>query len=338
MTMPNVHKRRVLVTGCAGFLGSHLCERLIDDGHQVLGVDCFTDFYPRSLKERNLERLMDEPAFSMRELDLTEDGVDHLLEGISVVYHLAAQPGVRGSFGSGFPHYARHNILATQVLLEEAARHPLERFVYASSSSVYGDTTTYPTSETAERCPMSPYGMTKVATEEIAGVYRRNHGVPVVGLRFFTAYGPRQRPDMAFSRFIARALAGEPLQVNGDGRQIRDFTYVDDVIEGTISAVSAASGSVYNIGGGHATAVIDMVGVLEELLERPLEVEFRPSQRGDARQTCADGSKAAREFGFTPMTGLAEGIARQLEWTLALRERRQTAARQPLTANSAGRQ
>jgi nucleoside-diphosphate-sugar epimerase len=318
-----MHKR-ALVTGCAGFLGSHLCERLIDDGHEVVGVDSFTDFYARSLKERNLERLMDEPAFTLRELDLAES-VEGLLEGVSVVYHLAAQPGVRGSFGSGFQHYVRDNILATQVLLEEAINNPLERFVYASSSSVYGDTTVYPTTESAERRPVSPYGMTKVSTEEIAGVYERNHGIPVVGLRFFTAYGPRQRPDMAFSRFIARALNGEPLQVNSDGRQIRDFTYVDDIVDGTIAAAAGAvNGSVYNIGGGHAIALIDIVGVLEELLERPLEVEFRPSQRGDARQTCADGSKAARELGFTPMTGLAEGLARQLEWTVALRERERT--------------
>jgi nucleoside-diphosphate-sugar epimerase len=317
-----MQKTRVLVTGCAGFLGSHLCERLIDDGHFVLGVDSFTDFYPRTLKERNLARLMDEPAFDIRELDLTEDGVDGLLADVTAVFHLAAQPGVRGSFGSGFSHYARHNILATQILLEEAIAHPVENFVYASSSSVYGDTNTYPTSETAERCPVSPYGMTKVATEELAAVYHRNHGVPVVGLRFFTAYGPRQRPDMAFSRFITRALAGEPLQVNGDGRQIRDFTYVDDIIDGTIAALRADGGTVYNVGGGHAIALIDVVGVLEELLERPLEVEFRPDQRGDARQTCADGAKAELELGFTPATGLAQGLARQLDWSVAQREGR----------------
>jgi nucleoside-diphosphate-sugar epimerase len=330
-----MRKTRVLVTGCAGFLGSHLCERLIDDGHEVVGVDSFTDFYPRSLKHRNLERLMDESAFSLRELDLTEDSVDGLLDGMSFVYHLAAQPGVRGSFGSGFQHYARHNILATQTLLEEAVRNPVERFVYASSSSVYGDTSAYPTSESAERCPVSPYGMTKLAMEEIAAVYHRNHGVPVVGLRFFTAYGPRQRPDMAFSRFIAWALAGEPLQVNGDGHQIRDFTYVDDIIDGTIAAANGGgAGGIYNIGGGHATAVIDIVGVLEELLERPLDVEFRANQRGDARQTCADGEKAARELGFTPMTGLAEGLARQLEWSVALREQK-VALPAPLNASAA---
>jgi nucleoside-diphosphate-sugar epimerase len=310
----------VLVTGCAGFLGSHLSERLIDDGFDVLGVDCFTDYYARSLKERNIERLLAEPAFSLREIDLSADDLRGLLEGVSVVYHLAAQPGVRGSFGSGFSYYVRHNIEATQALLEEAVRNPVEAFIYASSSSVYGDTPSYPTDESAERCPVSPYGVTKLATEEIAAVYHRNSGVPVVGLRYFTAYGPRQRPDMAFQRFITRALAGEPLLVNGDGHQIRDFTYVSDIVGGTVAAMRGQPGSVYNVGGGNATAVIDIVGVLEELLERPLEIEYRPSQRGDARQTCADGTRAANELAFSPVTGLAVGIARQLEWTVALRD------------------
>ena len=311
---------RVLVTGCAGFLGSTLCERLVDDGYEVLGVDCFTDFYPLALKKHNLERLLEEPTFNHRECDLSVDRLDGLLEGISIVYHLAAQPGVRASFGSGFGHYVRHNVQATQALLEESVRHPVDSFVYASSSSVYGDTTTYPTDEAAQLRPVSPYGVTKVATEDIASLYHRTSGVPVVGLRYFTAYGPRQRPDMAFSRFIARALADQPLLVNGDGRQIRDFTFVGDVIDGTLAAVRGEPGSVYNVGGGNATSVLDVIGVLEELLERRIQVEYRSNQRGDARQTCADGTLAQRDLGFAPVTGLAEGIARQVEWTLAPHE------------------
>jgi nucleoside-diphosphate-sugar epimerase len=311
---------RVLVTGCAGFLGSHLAERLVDEGNVVVGVDCFTDFYARALKERNLDRLREEPRFTLRELDLSTDELEGLLEGVDVVYHLAAQPGVRGSFGSGFPHYVRHNIEATQRLLEEAVRDPVTSFVYASSSSVYGDTTSFPTAEDAELRPVSPYGMTKLAMEQLAAVYHRNNGVPVVGLRYFTAYGPRQRPDMAFTTFISRALAGEPLLVNGDGSQIRDFTYVDDISAATIAGRLGKHGTVYNVGGGNATAVIDIVGVIEELLERPLEVEYRPNQRGDARRTCADGTRAAEDLGFVPATGLAEGIARQLEWFIELRE------------------
>lgn len=311
---------RVLVTGCAGFLGSHLCEHLVEDGYDVLGIDSFTDFYSRALKERNMERVLDEPGFTLRECDLSVDPLDGILEGISIVFHLAAQPGVRGSFGTGFGHYVRHNIQATQALLEESVRHPVDCFVYASSSSVYGDTTTYPTDEQGELRPVSPYGVTKVATEDIAKLYHRTSGVPAIGLRYFTAYGPRQRPDMAFSRFITRALAGQPLLVNGDGRQIRDFTYVDDVVAGTMAAVRGEPGSLYNIGGGNATAVLDVIGVLEELLERPIAIEHRPNQRGDARQTCADGTMAAQVLGFSPGTGLAEGLAKQVEWALQLRE------------------
>jgi nucleoside-diphosphate-sugar epimerase len=316
MTKPRMD--RVLVTGCAGFLGSHLSERLIDDGVEVVGVDCFTDFYPRSIKERNLSRLLDEASFTLVERDLSEDRLDGLLEDVSGVFHLAAQPGVRGSFGSTFSDYARHNIQATQALLEEASRRPVDWFVYASSSSVYGDTPTFPTREGSELRPVSPYGMTKLATEQIASVYHRTEGVPVVGLRYFTAYGPRQRPDMALSRFLRKAISKEPLPILGDGRQIRDFTFVSDIVEGTIAAARGEAGSVYNIGGGHAIELMRLVEILEELLERPLEIERRGPQRGDARQTCSDGSKAASELGFTPVCDLAEGMARQLEWTLAL--------------------
>ena len=314
--MANPRMDRVLVTGCAGFLGSHLSERLVDEGVEVVGVDCFTDFYPRPLKERNLFRLQDEPGFTLHEIDLSEHRLDGLLEGIDGVFHLAAQPGVRGSFGSTFSDYVRHNIQASQALLEEASRRPVDWFVYASSSSVYGDTTTFPTREGSELRPVSPYGMTKLATEQIASVYQRTEGVSVVGLRYFTAYGPRQRPDMALTRFLRKAISKEPLPILGDGRQVRDFTFVSDIVEGTISAARGVPGSVYNIGGGHAIELMRLVEILEELLERPLEIERRAAQRGDARQTCADGSKAARELGFTPVCDIAEGVARQLEWTL----------------------
>ena len=301
MTRPH-STERALVTGCAGFLGSHLCERLVDDGVEVVGVDCFTDFYPRLVKERNLGRLVEEPLFELREMDLSVEPVEGLLDGVSTVYHLAAQPGVRGSFGATFSYYVRHNIQATQRLLEEAVRNPVGAFVYASSSSVYGDNTSFPTSETSDLQPVSPYGMTKVATEEIAAVYHRNNGLPVVGLRYFTAYGPRQRPDMALSRFISRALSDQPLPIIGDGRQVRDFTYVDDIIDGTVAASRGRSGSVYNIGGGNATELGELIQILGELLEQPLRIDRRPAQLGDARRTCADGSRAAAEIDFTPAT------------------------------------
>jgi nucleoside-diphosphate-sugar epimerase len=311
------HQQRAVVTGCAGFLGSHLSERLIDLGYEVVGLDAFTDYYPRLAKESNLARLRDEPRFTLAELDLSCDPLDTAFDGAAAVFHLAAQPGVRGSFGDTFATYVRDNVLATQRLLEAAVRHRPARFVYASSSSVYGDTVQYPTPETAECRPVSPYGMTKVTTEGLAEIYNRTCGVPVVGLRFFTAYGPRQRPDMAFSRFIRSAIAGWPLRVLGDGHQIRDFTYVDDVMLGTLLAAERGRpGAVYNIGGGTPVELLDVIGLLERLLERRIEVEHLPAPIGEARMTAADASLAARDLGFATTTRLQEGLTAQVDWLL----------------------
>ena len=221
---------RALVTGCAGFIGSHLCEALIAAGHDVVGVDCFTDYYARSHKEANLAQLRDEARFSLREVDLAAGELSNLLNGVDVVYHQAAQPGVRASWGSYFDTYVRHNIVATQRLLEAVKGQPLRRFVYASSSSVYGDAEAFPTSEMVIPKPVSPYGVTKLAAEQLVYLYGRNYGVPTVSLRYFTVYGPRQRPDMAFRRFIEWALADQPIHVYGDGEQTRDFTFVGDVV------------------------------------------------------------------------------------------------------------
>jgi nucleoside-diphosphate-sugar epimerase len=316
--MSTIYNRRALVTGCAGFLGSHLAERLLSDGYEVVGVDCFTDYYARGIKESNLARLRDEPRFTLLEMDLSSDPVEGILEGIDEVYHLAAQAGVRGSFGDSFELYVRNNVQATQRLLEQAARNPVEAFVYASSSSVYGNATVSPTPEDAPRQPISPYGMTKVATEDIAGVYHRNHGVPAVGLRYFTAYGPRQRPDMAFNRFIRSAQAGEPIAILGDGMQVRDFTYVSDVVEATRAASArGAAGSVYNVGGGQPVTLLETIRMLEQLLERRITVEHRPAARGDVRRTGADSSLAGSELGVTPSVALVEGLAAEVEWMLA---------------------
>jgi nucleoside-diphosphate-sugar epimerase len=314
-TSSDLRGRRVLVTGCAGFIGSHLSERLVDRGATVVGVDCFTDFYARDLKERNLARLREQDRFELRELDLSVDPLDGLLDGVDVVYHLAAQAGVRGSFGETFAVYLRNNVHSTQRLLEQAAGTSLSRFVYASSSSIYGDALSYPTPETATPRPVSPYGMTKVATEELAGVYHRTRGVPVVGLRYFTVYGPRQRPDMAFTRFLRRALRGEELTIYGDGRQVRDFTFVDDIVIGTLaSAERGREGTVYNIGGGSPVRLEDVLVMLRELLERPLRIRHATGPLGEARRTGADGTRAAEELGFAPSTPLPTGIAAQLEW------------------------
>jgi len=305
---------RALVTGCAGFIGSHLCERLLDTGYEVVGVDCFTDYYERETKESNLTAFLHEPDFEFRPVDLSEGELEGLLDGVSTVFHLAGQPGVRLSFGKSFETYLRHNLLATQRLLEEAVRSPVDSFVYASSSSVYGDAPAFPCDELAERRPVSPYGMTKLATEELAAVYHRDFEVPTVGLRYFTVFGPRQRPDMAFARFLRLALAGKPLPIYGNGCQIRDFTYVSDIVDGTIAAAQRGTpGSVYNLGGGNPVLLRDAVSLIGELVGRPLELERRPGMLGDAVRTGCDGRRAQRELGFEAKTPLGVGLAAQLE-------------------------
>jgi nucleoside-diphosphate-sugar epimerase len=313
-----MRRGRALVTGCAGFLGSHLSERLIADGYDVVGIDCFTNYYARERKERNVACLRQAPRFTLIEADLATAPLDGLLDGIDLVFHLAAQAGVRGSFGESFRDYVTANVLGSQRLLEQAARSPVDAFVYASSSSVYGNAAAYPTAETTERHPVSPYGMTKVATEELAGVYHRCFAVPVVGLRYFTAYGPRQRPDMAFWRFLRCALDAQALPVNGDGHQVRDFTFVDDVVEGTVAAAHRGRpGAVYNIGGGTPVELIEAIALIGELVGSRVKVTHLPAPLGDPRSTGCDPTLAMTELGFTPRTSLRAGLAAELEWMLA---------------------
>jgi UDP-glucuronate 4-epimerase len=313
-----MHTGRVLVTGCAGFIGSHLSERLVAEGRQVVGVDCFTNYYARERKERNIAQLREEASFALIEADLATAPLDGLLEGVDTVFHLAAQAGVRGSFGESFRDYVAANVLATQRLLEQAAKTPVSAFVYASSSSVYGDAPAYPTGEDSTRRPVSPYGMTKVATEELAAVYRRCFGVPVVGLRYFTAYGPRQRPDMAFWRFLRCALDARPLPLNGDGSQVRDFTFIDDVVVATLAAARLGrKGAVYNVGGGNPVQMIDAIRLIGDLVGRQVEIARMPAPLGDPRRTGCDPSRARAELGFGPRTSLRDGLAAQLEWMLS---------------------
>lgn len=309
----NAPHGRALVTGCAGFIGSRLVERLLYDGTTVIGVDSLTDYYAKELKKANLRRFREHPGFEFRRLDLSRDELDGLLNDVDVVYHLAGQPGVRASF-STFNKYVRHNIEATQRLLQAAIDQPLEALVYASSSSVYGDAAVHPTPEDAPRRPCSPYGMTKVATEELAGVYQRNHGVPVVGLRYFTIYGPGQRPDMAFARFIGQLLAGHPLTIFGDGGQIREFTYVDDAVRATIAASARGRpGMVYNIGGGRPVELRSACEILTEIVGRPLDVQSLPPAQGDVRETGADGTRAREDLGFEPQVSLEDGLRTQVK-------------------------
>jgi nucleoside-diphosphate-sugar epimerase len=304
------------VTGCAGFLGSHLSEQLIGRGVRVIGVDRFSDYYDPWLKERNVEALRAEPNFELVRADLASDPLEELLDGVDAVFHLAARAGVRGSFGVAFADYLHDNVLATQRLLEASVGRDLRAFVYASSSSIYGHAAK-PVAESAPRRAVSAYGATKMAVEDLAQLYHRTEGLPVVGLRYFTAYGPRQRPDMAFSRFIAHALGRDPIPVYGDGSQLRDFTYVEDVIEATIAAAELGRpGLVYNVGAGTPARLLDAISMLQELLGMPVSVHHVASMRGDARHTSSDCTRAAIDLGFKARWSLRSGIARQVEWTL----------------------
>jgi nucleoside-diphosphate-sugar epimerase len=303
-----------LITGCAGFLGSHLCEALLSRGHEVVGLDCFSDYYPRELKEANLLIPLSSSRFRLIEVDLAADRLEQLLDGVDVVFHLAGQPGVRPSFGEDFGTYLHHNVHGTQRLLEAVAERELSAFVYASSSSVYGDQDVYPVREDAPVRPKSPYGATKVITEQLAKAFWYSRGVPAVGLRYFTVYGPRQRPDMAFSRFLARALSDRPLTILGDGWQVREFTYCADVVEATIAAAERGErGSVYNVGGGQPVALLDAIALIESLLEREVAVGHADAANGDPRRTEADVTRAVRDLSYRPSTPLADGLAAQVE-------------------------
>jgi UDP-glucuronate 4-epimerase len=307
---------RVLVTGCAGFIGSHLTESLLGDGIEVVGVDCFNDNYGRAQKLRNLDRFLRVEGFEFTPIDLARGDLLDLVADCEVIYHLAAEPGVRTSWGSRFELYLRNNILATQHLLEAAAQHPVKRFVYASSSSIYGEVSGGPTTENTPPAPISPYGVTKLGGEYLCNAYRLNAGVETVALRYFSVFGPRQRPDMAFNLFCRSALAGEPLTVFGDGRQTRDFTYVDDVVRSTRAAAanSEAIGRTYNVGGGLQVSILEAIATVERLVGKRLDIRHLPSEPGDLRSTVADTTRMKRELGIRPATTLDEGLHAQLEW------------------------
>jgi nucleoside-diphosphate-sugar epimerase len=311
---------KVVVTGAAGFIGSHLSESLVEDGHDVTGVDCFTDYYPRAIKESNLARLRDCSRFRLVEGRLQDADLAGLLDGADHVYHLAAQAGVRASWGREFELYTDHNVLATQRLLEAAVAAGRPTVVYASSSSVYGDAPELPFREDGPCQPVSPYGVTKLAGEHLAVLYHRNHGLPTVSLRFFTVYGPRQRPDMAFHRFLRAARDAAELPVFGDGTQTRDFTYVADIVAAVRSApLSGRPGSVYNVGGGERIALNEVLRLIETVTARPLTIQRLEKQKGDMRDTFADTAAARRDLGFRSTVSLAEGLAREWEWIRGLR-------------------
>jgi UDP-glucuronate 4-epimerase len=310
---------RALVTGCAGFIGSHLAESLLADGFSVVGIDCLNDNYPRADKLANLERAAAYDDFRLVVADLVEADVRELVDGCDVIFHLAGEPGVRGSWGARFDRYTHHNVAATQRLLEAAReRGPGTRFVYASSSSVYGDALRLPTPESVTPRPLSPYGVTKLAAEHLCVLYAAEHGVDTIALRYFSVYGPRQRPDMAFRRFCEAVVRRRRIEVYGDGRQTRDFTYVGDVVAATRAAGAAprGGGRVYNVGGGARVSLNRTLELLAGIAGRPLDVHRHHREVGDVRDTAADIGRARSELGFAPATDLETGLAAELAWTI----------------------
>lgn len=285
-------------------------------GRSVVGVDDFDDYYPRGTKERNLHTLRADPRFKFVEADLTTTDLSSIIAPGCRLFHLAAQPGVRGSWGPQFDRYVRNNLLATQRLLEVCVHAPPARIVYGSSSSIYGNQPAGRYREDAHPNPISPYGMTKLAAEHLVSAYARGHGLSTVSLRFFTVFGPRQRPDMAFHRFIDAVRTHRPLTLFGDGQQSRDFTYVDDIVAGIVAAASTPdiSGETYNLGGGSPATVLEVLKLLENLSGRPLAVETQPPGLGDPRTTWADTARARTQLGYRPAVNLAEGLRRQWEW------------------------
>ncbi len=307
-----------LVTGAAGFIGSTLSERLLADGVRVTGVDCFTDYYDPALKRRNLEAASKHPGFRLLELDLGAADLAALPD-VDVIFHQAAQAGVRASWGREFTSYVHHNVLATQRLLERYRDATLERFVYASSSSVYGDAERYPTDEALLPRPFSPYGVTKLAGEHLVLLYGRNFGLPVAALRYFTVYGPRQRPDMAFHRFCRALLRGEEIAVYGDGKQSRDFTYIDDAVEANVRAWKrAAPQGVYNIGGGSQVEVLEAIALLEGALGVKARLRFEPRPPGDPLRTRADAARLRADLDYATRVGIADGLAAEAAWARGL--------------------
>lgn len=303
---------RMVVTGAAGFIGSHLVERLLSGGHEVVGVDAFTNLYSRERKERNLAPAMRCASFRLVEGDVSRLALDALLDGADAVFHLAGEPGVRQSWGGGFGKYLERNVLATERLLEAATG--VSRFVYASSSSVYGPDPGFPVGEGHPRRPASPYGVSKLAAEEMVSLHAREKGVPATVLRYFTVYGPRQRPEMAVSKFISAALEGRPVVVFGDGSQIRDMTYVSDAVEATVAVLEGGADGVYNVGGGTRASVSEMVEAVRSVTGMGVEVVHGNQAKGDVSSTWADSGRAARELGYRPRVGLREGISAQVEW------------------------
>ena len=310
-----------IVTGVGGFIGSHLAETLLNQGDKVIGIDEFNDYYNPTLKRQNISQFQNHPGFQLIENNIQSLNWSELLVDVDVVYHQAAQAGVRPSWGKGFRDYTERNINATQIILEAAIDAPnLKRLVYASTSSIYGDAETFPTPETVCPQPVSPYGITKLAAERLGKLYHQNFGVPCVYLRYFTVYGPRQRPDMAFHKFFKWILQDQPISIYGDGQQTRDFTFISDAVAANLLAaiVPLAVGEVFNIGGGSRVVLAEVINIMEGIVGRPIKKNFVEKARGDARHTSADVSKARKILGYQPQVSLTEGLRQEWEWMKSL--------------------
>lgn len=310
---------RCVITGVAGFVGSSLADTLLAAGHEVRGIDAFIDYYPREIKERNLERARSFDTFSFIEGNLLETDLERLLDGATYIFHQAAQAGVRASWGDNFSIYTDNNILATQHLLEAArgagVKNTLKKIVYASSSSIYGDAEALPTIESMRPSPISPYGVSKLAAEHLMVLNKKEFGVPTVSLRYFTVYGPRQRPDMAFHRFARAALEGEKITVYDDGEQSRDFTFIEDIIRANIDAATKETKDlVMNIGGGSRVTVNQVLETIADICGTKLKIDYRPRQKGDVKHTAADTSLAQKNIDYAPRIDLATGLRAEVEW------------------------
>jgi nucleoside-diphosphate-sugar epimerase len=306
---------KCIVTGAAGFIGAHLSEKLLSLNHSVTGIDCFTDYYPRALKDANIVGLLKHENFRFLEANLQDLDLASMMNGTEVIFHLAAQAGVRSSWGVDFRAYAEHNITATQKILESVKSSQIKKFIFASSSSVYGDIDDVPMKETSQPKPISPYGVTKLTAEHLCKVYHNNFGVPIVALRFFTVYGPRQRPDMAINRFIRSILNDREITIYGSGEQRRDFTYVSDIVDANILAMnSELSGEIFNIGSGSNINIKQTIATLEKLIGKKALVRQVESQKGDMKMTVADISKAQSKLGYNPSMPFKDGLVKEIDW------------------------
>lgn len=302
----------ILVTGCAGFIGSHLAERLLSDGHKVAGIDCFTDYYSKAQKEDNMKGFLKNSGFTFHNRNILDFDMGSLKD-VECIFHMAAQPGVRGSWGSNFSAYVENNILATQKMLELARNIMPGRFVFASSSSIYGNTSRMPVTEDATPRPISPYGATKLAGEHLCNIYSESYGLSCTTLRYFTVYGPRQRPDMAMHRFIKSIMAGEEIQVFGDGSQTRDFTFVSDAVDAAVAAMGGRPGT-YNIASGSQVRLTDVIRTIEKITGKKAIERRSEKQKGDVRDTYADIGAARKHIGYSPKTSISEGLEKEMEW------------------------